>query len=285
MTKPTLLMCPPDHFNVVYSINPWMDPADWKKHESEWHDDAAGQWQSLKGTFEKLGADIQIVNPEPDWPDMVFTANAGIWLDGRVLLARFRHEERQGEEPFFDQYFRSLIDRGLAREVGFFPDKLIQEGEGDCLWDPKRNLFWAGYGQRSALEANAYIGDFFKCDVVSLELVEPRYYHIDVSMCPLSTGHILYYPGAFSAQGREALLKNAGEEWLVPVEKSDADRMALNAVTIGQNIVMNDCSPELEARLGKIGFTVHRVPLPAFLKAGGSACCLSMRLDHSRGDT
>ncbi len=280
MAKPTLLMCPPDHFEVVYTINPWMDPEGWASHDEEWKHDAEGQWNALRQTFEALGAKIALAPAQAGWPDMVFTANAGICLDGRVLVARFRHPERQGEEAFFTEQFEQMREHGILREVAALPEGLIQEGEGDCLWDAHRNLFWSGHGQRSALEANGAIAQFFGREAVSLELIDPRYYHLDVCLAPLVTGHILYYPGAFSDAARATLEERVGADYLVPVEKVDADRMALNAVSLGHDIVMNDCSADLEGRLGALGFKVHRVPLPAFLKAGGSANCLSMRLDN-----
>ncbi len=281
MPTPQLLMCPPDHFAVVYAINPWMDPDGWAAHDSEYHHNAEGQWQALHDTFEQLGAEIRIVPPGEGWPDMVFTANAGIWLDGRVLLARFRYPERTGEEPLFDAYFRTLMDEGLVREVGFFPEGVIQEGEGDCLWDATRGLFWSGYGQRSEEAASTVIAEFFGCEVVPLHLVNPRYYHLDVSMCPLPSGHIMACLEAFSPESVTRLTERAGADWIIPVSTEDADRMALNAVVLGQTIVLNDCSADLEARLTAVGYSVRRVPLPAFLKSGGSACCLSMRLDNN----
>src|SRR5437868_2838216 len=148
---PRFLMCPPQHFAVTYSINPWMDPAAWADRGNALHASAESQWSALHGRLSESGAVIETVVPHEGLPDLVFTANAAVVLDGKALLARFRHPERQSEQPVFAAAFRALQTRGLIDEVIEMPHGVALEGAGDCLWDGKRALAWMGCGFRSAL--------------------------------------------------------------------------------------------------------------------------------------
>src|SRR3954471_5846950 len=143
------LMCPPHHFEVRYSINPWMDPDAWATQASSLVSAADVQWQTLYEALVMRGATIDLVRALPDLPDLVFTANAAVVLDGKALLARFRHPERQREERHFEAAFRALQARGLIDAVRKLPKGIVLEGAGDCVWDARRKLFWMGYGPRS----------------------------------------------------------------------------------------------------------------------------------------
>src|SRR5437763_2952432 len=148
-TPPRFLMCPPQHFAVTYSINPWMDPAAWTELGDTLHASAEARRQGLHARLSESGAAIEMVLPHEGLPDLVFTANAAVVLDGKALLARFRHPERQGEQPVFAGAFRALAARGLIDEVIEMPRGVALEGAGDCLWDRSRNVFWMGCGFRS----------------------------------------------------------------------------------------------------------------------------------------
>src|SRR5215813_9484517 len=151
--QPRLLMCPPQHFAVSYSINPWMDPQAWTDSGESLHATAVRQWAALRRTLAAKGAAIETVEPAPDLPDLVFTANAAVVLDGKALLASFRHPERQREQPVYAAAFRALAARGLLDEVVEMPAGVALEGAGDCIWDRKRGLFWMGCGFRSDVAA------------------------------------------------------------------------------------------------------------------------------------
>src|SRR5215471_20417457 len=150
LNNPTarFLMCRPEHFAVSYTINPWMDPKRWARDAGA-HAAAEREWAALHRKLLMLGAAVELVPPVPGLPDLVFTANAAVVLDGKALLARFRHPERQAEEPRFAATFRKLQARGTITSVRLLPDDVTLEGAGDCVWDETRNLFWMGYGPRS----------------------------------------------------------------------------------------------------------------------------------------
>jgi N-dimethylarginine dimethylaminohydrolase len=277
---PTLVACRPTWFDVHYKINPWMRPLEWEKKSRSLLEEATIGWQKMHRVFKELGFTVLLVEPQQGLPDIVFTANAAVVLDGRVLLARFRFQERQGEEPHFKAFFDDLLKQGTVKEVASLPKGLSQEGAGDCIWDPVRKLFWAGNGPRSDKEAASAIADFFGCEVVPLSLATQEFYHLDVSMCALSKGHIMYFPGAFSKQAENAIKERVDKDLLLPVDREDANLFALNAVNFGDKIVMSDCSKKLEHKLKEHGYELVRVPVEVFNLAGGSAWCLILRLDH-----
>src|SRR5256884_2034424 len=143
------LMCRPAHFAVTYAINPWMDPENWARNDHALGAAAWQEWAALHQTLCELGAAIELVPPVQGLPDLVFTANAAVVLDRTALLARFRHPERQPEEPHFDAAFRALQARGLIYVVQTLPDHLVVERGGGCVWGPARDLLWGGYGART----------------------------------------------------------------------------------------------------------------------------------------
>ena len=275
-----LLMCAPDHFEVTYKINLWMKPGEWQSNADALKKQAEQRWQSLYQTFLSLGIEIDLINQHAGLPDMVFTANAAVVLNGNALLAHFLHKERQGEEKYFSKYFNVLKERGLLSAVDRLPANVIQEGAGDCLWDKKRQIFWAGYGPRSNKEAPKYLQDYFKKEVVGLQLVSPRFYHIDVSLSPLQSGNIIYYPAAFSKQAQKTILERVPPDQLIAVDEEDAYHFVCNLVNIDDKIILSGCSQRLKDTLKDRGYSVIEVPVEVFALAGGSVCCLTLRLDQ-----
>jgi len=278
--KPRFLMCRPEHFGVVYAINPWMDPGGWARQSDRFVAASQAEWDGLHRTLLGLGADIEFVAPAPGLPDLVFTANAAVVLDRRALLARFRHAERRREEARFEAAFASLRGRGLIDDVMTLPGDLTHEGAGDCVFDATRNLFWVGYGPRSDRDADRVIADVFGRDTIALKLIDPRFYHLDTALCPLSAGEVLYTPMAFTAAGRAAITERVAPAQRIEIAAEDACRLAANAVCVGNTIVLSDCSDRLRAVLAERGYEVVAAPLPSFLKSGGSAFCLTLRLDR-----
>jgi arginine dihydrolase len=278
-----ILMCRPDHFGVSYTINPWMDPASWASAAPALASSARSQWRALTRTLKSLGARIELVPPVPGLPDLVFTANAAVVMDRVALLARFRHPERQGEEIHFERTFRNLEALCVIDEVRMLPDPLRLEGAGDCVWDRTRQMFWMGFGPRSDRDARAVVQDCFGIETVALELVDPRFYHMDTALCPLSGGEVLYVPQAFDHTGRAVIAERIASDARIAIEPEDAERLAANAVCLGRDIVLSHASDALRARLAERGYRVHAVGLDAFGRSGGSAFCLTLRLDNHSG--
>jgi N-dimethylarginine dimethylaminohydrolase len=279
-SAPRFLMCPPRHFAVTYSINPWMDPASWAESGEALRTSAGRQWNALNAVLRDAGAVLEAVAPRDGLPDLVFTANAAIVLDGKALLARFRHPERQGEQPVFAAAFHALAARGLISEVIELPRGVALEGAGDCLWDRTRKLFWMGCGFRSDAAAGREVEATFGVPCLALPLSEASYYHLDTALCALPCGAVIYYPGAFTPQALDVIHAHVVPGDRIALDANDAARFAANAVVAGQTIVLSSCSAALRATLEERGYRVRETLLDAFQRAGGSACCLTLRLDH-----
>jgi N-dimethylarginine dimethylaminohydrolase len=273
-------MSPPDFFSVDYVINPWMDPAAWQLSAGQLAHDAITGWQALKSTYERLGVTVDVEPPVKGLPDLVFTANAAVVLDGIVLLARYRYPERQGEEPENAAFFETLRRQGAVERLVTMPDGIVFEGAGDAIWDPSRKLFWTGHGQRSSLDASAVIARVFGRETRPLRLVDPRFYHLDTCLCVLPGGEALYYPPAFDADGLETLNSGFGPEQLIPVPDEDALKLATNAFPATRHdVVFGYCGPAMAAELARRGYNAHPTDLGSFARSGGSAFCLTLRLD------
>lgn len=262
-----ILMCPPDYYDVDYVINPWMEG---NVHKSS-RERAVSQWQGLHHLLKEY-AIVDLVQPQQGWPDMVFTANAGLVLGNQVVLSRFFHKERQGEEPHFKAWFaaQGYTIHELPRDLPF-------EGAGDALLDREGRWLWAGYGFRSELDSHAYLAEWLDIEVLSLRLMDERFYHLDTCFCPLTDGYLLYYPPAFDAYSNHLIERRVPAAKRIVVSEVDADNFACNAVNIDRTIILNRASNDLKQRLGSLGFTVIETPLTEFLKAGGAAKCLTLR--------
>lgn len=283
MSRPVFLMCPPDHFSVRYRINPWMNPQEWAQREPQLLAEAQAGWQRLVATLRGLGASIVTLPAQPNLPDLVFTANAAIVLDGTALLARFRHSERIGEEPHIGSFFQQLRATGTIDRVVELPADVTLEGAGDCVWDSTRRLFWVGHGPRSDASGSRIVRETFGVQVVELELVNPRYYHVDTCLCVLDGGHVLYVPEAFSITGLQSIYAHVPESQRIAVRAHDAEQLAVNAVCVGRHVVLSQCSPTIESVLQSAGYSVHKADIPQFAMSGGSVCCLTLRLDRHSG--
>ncbi len=269
MNTPCILMCPPDYYGVEYEINPWMSvrvPPD--------PETAVIQWRGLHKTLVKLGVDVALVDPVDGLPDMVFTANAGLVYRGRVVLSRFRYGVRQGEEAPFAAWFEA---RGMP--VITVPPEEHFEGAGDALFCGE--TLFAGYRSRTDATALQWVGEQLGVEVLPMELVDPRYYHLDTCFCPISETEAIYFPGAFDDYGREVLHARVPE--LIEVSAGEAASFSCNAVVVGRNVVLGEGAPRLEQSLLDRGYTPIAIPMTEFLKAGGSAKCLTLRLDGEEG--
>jgi N-dimethylarginine dimethylaminohydrolase len=278
--RPRFLMCRPEHYTVSYAINPWMDPARWAR-DARAHRAAVHEWDALYHKLIELGAAVELVPPAQGVPDLVFTANAAVVLDRRALLARFRHEERRREEPHFEAAFRVLQARGVVDDVQKLPPGVVLEGAGDCVFDAGRDLFWMGYGPRSDLAAAGPVAEMFSREIVALELADARFYHMDTALCPLPGGEVMYLPEAFTAEGLRVIRARVKPNDRIEIGIEDGVELAANAVCVGRTIVMSAASEALRARLRRRGYEVAVIPLGSFLRSGGSAFCLTLRLDRS----
>jgi N-dimethylarginine dimethylaminohydrolase len=265
-TPRSYLMCPPEHFDVTYAINPWMrpdapvDPAL-----------ARRQWETLKQTYESLGHSVSTIAPVVGLPDMVFAANGATVIDGAVLGVRFRYPQRAGEAAAYLDWFRSN-GWPSVHEAGH-----VNEGEGDILVAGDGTIL-AGYGFRSDFAAAAELAATFGRRVVSLRLVDPRFYHLDTALCVLDSSTAMYYPAAFDDAGRAALASMFTE--LIEAKDEDAEVLGLNAVSDGRHVVLAAAATGLARSLRSRGFEVVPVDMSELLKAGGGAKCCTLELRY-----
>ncbi|PZU45268.1 MAG: N-dimethylarginine dimethylaminohydrolase [Microbacterium sp.] len=269
------LMCRPEHFTVSYRINPWMEPA--KPTDTA---KAVAQWQSLYDTYVALGHEVELIDPVPGLPDMVYTANGGFVIDGRALAVRFRVDERRGEErPFMDWFAADGLEVIEPIEV--------QEGEGDFLLVGDTIL--AGTGFRSVGDSHREVADVFGREVVSLRLVDPRFYHLDTAISVLDPvegpggvekANIAYLPTAFDDESRRILEERYPDAILV----SDADGavFGLNSASDGRNVFISPRATGFEAQLRERGYTPVLVDLSELLLGGGGIKCCTLELRGKR---
>ncbi len=258
-------MCPPDYFGIEYEINPWMNT----QTGSDW-DRARSQWQRLRQTLVELGAAVELIEPVPGLPDLVFTANAGLVFRDLFLPARFRFGVRQGESPHFEAWARS---RGLT--IVPLPENMNFEGAGDALFCG--DTLFAGYRFRSDVRSHQWVGERLGVSVLPMELVDPRFYHLDTCFCPLAPDLAIYYPGAFDEYGRSVLSDRIPR--LLEVSPEEAISFSCNAVVVGRTVILNQGAPKLAATLANLGFDVRPLEFSEFIKSGGSAKCLTLRFD------
>ena len=274
---PTFLMTDPACFDVCYRINPWMQPLAWTPASLP---AAKAASAALKAALQAAGGHVETVGAVRGLPDLVFPANAAVVLDGKVLLARFRHPERQGEEAPFRAAFENLKARGLVREILELPAGLYHEGAGDGLWDAPRQLIWTGYGQRSDRAAGAAIAAAFERRVISLELASPRFYHLDTCFRPLSGGEVLYYPPAFTPEALARIEASVAPADRLVATDADAAAFCVNAVSIDRTVIMARAPAALSRRLTARGYRVVEIDLDPFILSGGAAFCMTLRLDQ-----
>lgn len=264
-TQPTILMCPPDYYGIQYEINPWMN----RQRQAD-HPLAVQQWHDLRELLASQGAAILEMPPVAGLPDLVFTANAALIYQNRAIVSRFRHPQRQGEEEHDSDWFAA---HGL--QVEQLPEDVYFEGAGDALFCGDTLL--GGYRIRSDAGGHQQVAAMVGHRVIPMELVDHYYYHLDTCFCPLNAETAIYYPGAFDDYGRRALREVVPT--LIEVAEEEARSFACNAVVIGKSVVTNVGCPRLHQDLREHGFHPFATPLSEFVKAGGSAKCLTLRLD------
>jgi N-dimethylarginine dimethylaminohydrolase len=262
-TRRRYLMCSPEYFDVTYAINPWMS-LDSQADAGL----AVRQWNDLRETYLQLGHRVDLIAPQPGLPDMVFAANGGLVVDGRALGASFTHAERRPEGPAYLGWFAGAGLRSVHHPIE------INEGEGDLL--TVGDVILAGTGFRTTAAAHAEVARIFGREVVTLHLVDPRFYHLDTALSVLDAGTIAYYPGAFSAESQETLRRRYPDA--IVATEADAAVLGLNAVSDGQNVVLTKHASQLTEDLRARGFNPIGVDLSELLKAGGGAKCCTLEI-------
>ena len=256
------LMVRPTHFDVTYSINVWMDTTievDTTK--------AMREWLALHNAYIAAGHHVTVINDAPGLPDMVFAANGGLVVDGVAMGALFRNAERNGEEPLFDAAFDAM---GLA----VHRPEAINEGEGDFLVGPHE--IFAGYGFRTDPGAHAEVSALFGREVVTLELIDPRFYHLDTCMAVLDDTTAVIYPGAFSDIALAHI--RARFETVLEATEADAVVLGLNIVSDGRRVFLESHATRLIEQLDAAGFEPIGFDMTEFRKSGGAVKCCTLEL-------
>ena len=259
---PSLLLCSPDFFGIEYEINPWMQRA-----HNALPALAKAQWTQLRDLLESLGCRIEQVVPRKGLPDMVFTANAGLVVGKKFIRSNFRFAERRGEEEPFEQWF---TEHGY--EVLHLPEGMYFEGEGDALFCG--DVLFCGYRFRSDIRSHQMLGDMLGCLVVSVELVQDRFYHLDTCFCPLPGGGAIWHPEAFDEYGQKAIRNHIVD--LIEVSPEEATHFACNAVVLDKEIVLAENSPKLSSALQERGYKTQGLSMTEFIKSGGACKCLTL---------
>ncbi len=259
-----ILMCAPTHFDVEYEINPWMHCDNPVVHSR-----ALAEWQALHHIYtERLGWRVHLLEPRAHLPDLVFTANGGLVIGGKVTLPCFRHPERQGETPFFDAWFQANGFTALGAPVHDF------EGEGDALlWN---DVLFAGYPWRSDKLAHRTLAQSFGVEVVSLQLTDARFYHLDTAFTTVNKTTVALFAPAFTAESVDRVRRVVPN--VILASEADAVAYGLNAMSDGEHIVLSDRAVGLIDTYRRMGMQVWPTPIGEFQKSGGGVKCLSLEL-------
>jgi N-dimethylarginine dimethylaminohydrolase len=261
-TKRTVLMCRPEFFTVSYRINPWMHPEDPTDTSL-----AVKQWEVLYNTYIELGFDVQLIAPIDGLPDMVYAANGGYVIDNIAYGASFTYAERQPEGPAYMDWFR---ENGFDVRV---PEN-INEGEGDFLLVGERIL--AGTGFRSASNSHEEIAGIFGREVVTLNLINPSFYHLDTAIAVLDDTNIAYLESAFD-EASLAILRDLYPDAIIATEE-DAAVLGLNSYSDGYNVVIASRAKDFERQLRERGYNPIGVDLSELLLGGGGVKCCTLEL-------
>lgn len=271
-----VLMVRPLHYSVDYVINPHMADQVGKVDQIEAHN----EWKTVRSLFERIGIHVRIIEDQEGLPDMVFCANQSLpYIDSEgqrhVFMSIMHADQRKKEVPYFEQWYRRN-----GYEIHYLDEDKIEnfEGCGDAIWHTGRRLLWGGYGHRSSPDAFQTISDTFSVPVITLELVDETFYHLDTCFCVLDEQTVLIYPDAFADEGRE-LIHAVFDEVIEAPEYEAGELFACNACCAdGRNVIIQQGCTAVNKKLREAGFSVHEVSTSEFLKSGGSVFCMKMLL-------
>ena len=262
-----ILMCSPDFYGIKYEINPWMKVEIQSNREK-----AINQWNSLyKVLSQDFKADVKLVTPRAGVPDMVFTANAALMYENKAIISRFKYPQRQLEEKYFTKWFE---DNGY--EIIELPEDMHFEGAGDALF--LGETLYSGYGPRTDKTAHKHISEVLNIPVISLRLINESFYHLDTCFCPLEGGYLIYYPGAFDKESNKIIEQNVTEDKRIIVTEEEASYFTCNAVNIVKKVITNSTTERFTKLLEEKGFNHIQVEMGEFIKAGGAAKCLTLKI-------
>jgi N-dimethylarginine dimethylaminohydrolase len=260
-----ILICRPNFYKIDYSINPWMAPQTNQADSNL----AIQQWEKLKELIMDAGGEPVEVDPVEGWPDMVFTANAGLIKDKKFVLSKFAHSERSGEEPHFRKFFEDNGYEVLDVEENF-------EGAGDALFF--KDVLFAGFGFRTEKTVHKRLRELLGIEtIISCRLMDPYFYHLDTCFCPLDDKRALFWPRAFD----EWMVEDADHYTdikLLAVPSDESRRFACNAVVINDTVIIPSNCPGTKTILNREGFKVLETPMTEFIKAGGACKCLTLKM-------
>lgn len=272
MNKANILMCEPTHYSVDYEINCWMNG----NVDCVDTDLAHKQWTDFKRILEQH-ATVQVISGQQGLPDMVFTANAGLVVGNSVVVSQFKNKERKGETPHFRKWFKCN-----NFEVVPINNQIVFEGAGDCLLGNK--IYWCGYGFRTSRGAAVHLQNvltwWYNKQVVPIELVDDRFYHLDTCFCPLNDGSVMLYRPALGDNSFKHIETIFGKDNIIEVSEEDALNFACNAVNVDKQVITNYVSDELRMKLITRGFEVITTPMSEFIKSGGGCKCLTLQLSN-----
>ena len=267
-TRPTFVMCPPEWYGVDYVLNPWMAG---NVHRSS-RDLAFAQWKGFHNVLRGV-ADVRLLHPEPGCPDMVFLAHTALVHHGVAAISSFHPAERRAESTYLRRW---LVSQGFL--LWETPRETAFEGEGDLCFNDSGTALWAAHGVRTCKAAHRHVADAWHIPVTSLHLIDPRFYHLDTCFTPLAGSYLLYYPSAFDAASQALIERAYPATRRIAVTEADATRMACCALNLGKTVFTGEIGRELAARLFDAGFDVVQLELSEFIKGGGGARSLVLRL-------
>jgi len=262
-----ILVCASDYFRIEYEINPWMSV-----NNNADKPEILIQYRKLIDTFSKAGINFHGIEPHPNFPDMVYTANYGFIDKKKFIRANFKYKERRGESDIAEKYFRYM-----GYKVYSLPDKIYYEGEGDLL--RSGDTYFLGWGKRTMKEALPYFKDILNGEVIDLELIDPYYYHLDTCFAPLNEQTAVINPKSFTPLGLEKIHKHF--KHIIETSEIDNQVLACNMVINGKNVVVGEgVSDAFKSKLGTFGYSVFETPMSQYIKGGGSVKCCSLTI-HS----
>ena len=269
-------MCKPTYFSVDYVINPWMTNNIHQINRSV----AKQQWQNFYQQLQRY-IKVKLIEPEPNLPDYVFTANGGLVNNNLFILSHFRYKQRQAEAPLYKKWFETN-----GYQVYELPKDIYFEGAGDGLIQPSLHFLWMGYNFRSDLKASQYLKTLYEMPVIPLKLINAQFYHLDTCLCPLLDGWIMYYPNAFDVKAQQLIEQKIDRQKRIIVSEEDATNFACNAVVIKTDkipnkkavIFINSATQTLQQQLNNLGYKVIIQPVTEFNKAGGANKCLVLEI-------
>ncbi len=260
-----VLMCRPDFFGIEFEINPWMKIANAVDHGR-----AMEQWEALVEAYRRAGEKVELMEPVPGLPDIVFTANGGLIWGKQFVRSNMYHAERQGEEPYFEQRLRDL-----GFEIHTIDKSFSCEGAGDGLFVGSTLFF--GYGFRTQREAHPLVAEILDVEHVSLQLVSSHFYHLDTCFCPLNQDTVMFAPMAFTPESADLIRSRVPN--VIEVDDKTAQGFACNALPVGDLVISSTAIDGIKDQLRGAGFGVSGLPITEFIKSGGGVRCLSLPLD------